>query len=108
MILQQRLRYWTEAKAEFQRVKDEYDRKIDTLRDRLQEKQNESAGRHEGMIHYFWSVCGSFSVGGFAFPVKVTRMSSIPGVDVGGFMRRINIKDCKILITIREFHDHRV
>ncbi|KAG0585829.1 hypothetical protein KC19_2G042500 [Ceratodon purpureus] len=49
-----RLRIWTEKKLEFKRMKDQYDTKIDTLRDKLQEKQNESNARHEGMIHYFW------------------------------------------------------
>ena len=34
-----------------------YDNKIDTLRNKLQEKTKESNARHEGMIHYFWKVC---------------------------------------------------
>lgn len=53
---QARLNGWTEKKLEFQRVKDQYDTKIGTLRDKLQEKQSECNARHEGMIHYFWKL----------------------------------------------------
>jgi len=80
LLPQQRLRKWTEAKIEFKRVKDEYDKKIDELRDRFQEKQNESAARHEGMIHYFWSVGGLLQhLCGLSVPFDVVDCFSTGG-----------------------------
>jgi hypothetical protein len=37
-------------------LKDEYDEKIDNLRERLQDKQNEAHEHHENMANYIWKV----------------------------------------------------
>jgi hypothetical protein len=57
LLLQQRLTTWNETKYEFSKMRDEFDKKIDNLRNKLQVKTDESNARHEGLIHYFWKVC---------------------------------------------------
>jgi dynactin complex subunit len=52
----QRLNNWSETKKAFDMLKDEYDEKIDNLRERLQDKQNEAHEHHENMVNYIWKV----------------------------------------------------
>jgi dynactin complex subunit len=52
----QRLNNWSETKKSFDMLKDEYDEKIDNLRERLQDKQNEAHEHHENMVNYIWKV----------------------------------------------------
>jgi dynactin complex subunit len=52
----QRLNNWSKTKKAFDMLKDEYDEKIDKLRERLQDKQNEAHEHHENMANYIWKV----------------------------------------------------
>ncbi|CAK9866019.1 unnamed protein product [Sphagnum jensenii] len=53
---QARLKNWSETKKAFDMLKDEYDEKIDNLRERLQDKQNEAHEHHENMVNYIWKI----------------------------------------------------
>lgn len=50
------LNNWSETKKAFDMLKDEYDEKIDNLREKLQDKQNETYEHHENMVKYIWKV----------------------------------------------------
>lgn len=73
----QRLNNWSETKEEFGRLKDEYDNKIDTLREMLKNKQQDAHDQHEGMIDYIWQVSLLLAQ---QHPTVSTTETMIPGI----------------------------